>query len=174
MSSSLSIRLADVDDINTICFLAQQIWPVTYKEILSKEMLDYMLNLFYSPESLARQILEQKHIFLLLEDQEEPLGFASYSLLPETDIYKLHKLYVLPNRQGQGLGRILIDFILEEIRSKGAVTLRLNVNRNNKAKIFYEKLGFTVVYEEDVDIGNNFLMTDYVMEKKLDRHLRTT
>ena len=103
-----------------------------------------------------------------MEEEDEPLGFASYSQLPETDVYKLHKLYVLADRQGQGLGKIMMDFILEEIHSKGAVTLRLNVNRNNKARIFYEKLGFAIVSEEDVDIGNNFFMTDYVMEKKLD------
>ena len=56
----------------------------------------------------------------------------------------------------------MMDFILEEIHSKGAVTLRLNVNRNNKARIFYEKLGFAIVSEEDVDIGNNFFISPWI------------
>ena len=34
-------------------------------------------------------------------------------------------------------------------------------------KEFYEKLGFTVIKEEDIDIGNGYLMNDYVMEKKI-------
>jgi len=167
MSSTLSIRLADKEDINSIGFLAQQIWPAAYSGILSKDQLVYMLNLFYSPDSLTSQMMDQKHIFLMLEDEDEPVGFASYSVLPATDIYKLHKLYVLADRQGQGLGKIIIDYIVEEIGSKGASSLLLNVNRNNNARFFYEKLGFVVISEEDIDIGNNFFMNDYVMEKKI-------
>jgi diamine N-acetyltransferase len=167
MSSSLSIHSADINDINEIGFLAQQIWPVAYKDILSRDQLVYMMNLFYSPDSLTRQMTDQKHIFLLLEEDEQPVGFASYSPLASTNIYKLHKLYVLADRQGQGLGKIILDYIVEEIRSKAAVSLLLNVNRNNKARFFYEKLGFSVIAEEDIDIGNNYFMNDYVMEKKI-------
>ena len=43
----------------------------------------------------------------------------------------------------------------------------LNVNRYNKATDFYIKLGFEISYEEDIDIGNGFLMEDYVMKKRL-------
>ncbi len=169
MGSALSIRVADKDDINAIGFLAQQIWPVAYKDILSRDQLVYMLNLFYSPDSLLKQMTDQKHIFLLLEEEEEeePVGFASYSLLSGTNIYKLHKLYVLAGHQGQGLGKIILDYIVEEIRSKAATSLLLNVNRNNKARHFYEKLGFSVISEEDIDIGKNYFMNDYVMEKKI-------
>ncbi|MGZ8545109.1 MAG: GNAT family N-acetyltransferase, partial [Flavisolibacter sp.] len=50
---------------------------------------------------------------------------------------------------------------------KGATVLRLNVNRNNSARSFYEKLGFEMIGEEDIDIGNGYFMNDYVMEKKI-------
>jgi hypothetical protein len=39
----------------------------------------------------------------------------------------------------------------------------LNVNKYNKAKFFYEKLGFTITKEEVIDIGNDYVMDDYVM-----------
>ena len=45
--------------------------------------------------------------------------------------------------------------------------LFLNVNRFNKAQYFYKKLGFEVAYEEDIEIGNGYLMEDFVMEKKI-------
>jgi ribosomal protein S18 acetylase RimI-like enzyme len=73
----------------------------------------------------------------------------------------------LPSQQGKGTGRFLLDYILKEIKQQGAVSLQLQVNRYNKAKDFYEKLGFTVIEEADFDIGNGFFMNDYVMEKKL-------
>jgi GNAT superfamily N-acetyltransferase len=164
MDESLSIRPGDLDDINTIGFLAQQIWPEAYGEILSAEQLQYMLNLFYSPASLRRQMLDDKHQFLIVEEGDEPIGFAAWSGAGEPGVFKLHKLYVLPGRQGKGLGRGMLQYIYEAIRPQGARALRLNVNRWNKARQFYERMGFAVIREEDVPIGRGYFMNDYVME----------
>lgn len=164
MDESLSIRPGDLDDINIIGYLAQQIWPETYGEILPAEQLTYMLNLFYSPASLRRQMLDERHQFLIVEEGEEPIGFASWSGTEEAGIFKLHKIYVLPGRQGKGLGRGMLEFIYDVIRPEGARKLRLNVNRFNKARQFYERMGFAVTMEEDVPIGNGYFMNDYVME----------
>ena len=166
MESELEIRMADTEDINTIGYLAQQIWPVTYNEILTSAQLDYMLRIFYSPDALKEQMDKQQQ-FLIAELEEDPVGFASYSSVEDEGVYKIHKLYVLPELHGKGLGKALLDFITEEIISLGATTLRLNMNRNNPAKNFYEKNGFTIVKEEDIDIGNDYFMNDYVLEKKL-------
>jgi len=165
--SALSIRFADIGDLNTIGFLAQQIWPPTYREILVQEQLEYMMELFYSPSSLKKQLIEEKHVFILVENGDEPIGFASYSPIRTTGVYKLHKLYVLPNQQGKGLGKAIVDFIVEDIQPKSAHALQLNVNRYNKAKNFYERLGFEIIREEDIDIGNGYYMNDYIMEKKI-------
>ncbi|MHA4811184.1 GNAT family N-acetyltransferase [Flavitalea flava] len=165
MDPILSIRMAELEDINTIGFLAQQIWPKAYGDIISPEQFDYMINQFYSPASLRQQMLEDRHQFLMVEQDEEPIGFASWAPLEQgTGIYKLHKLYVLPVNQGKGMGKAMIQFILENILEEGAKSLRLNVNRHNKARLFYEKMGFSVIGEEDIDIGNNYFMNDYVME----------
>ena len=165
---TLSIRPGELEDINTIGFLAQQIWPETYGAILPAEQLQYMLNLFYSPASLRKQMVEEQHQFLIVEqDEEEAIGFASWGPTTEPGVYKLHKLYVLAGQQGKGLGRALLQYIFEAIQPEGASLLRLNVNRYNKASQFYEKMGFTVVKEEDVAIGNNYFMNDYVMEIKV-------
>ena len=160
----ISIRPAELDDINTIGFLAQQIWPVAYDGIVPPDQLQYMLNLFYSPPALRRQMMEDRHQFLLVEQGEEAIGFASWSTMTEPGVFKLHKLYVLPGEQGKGLGRSMLQFIFGAIAPEGARVLRLNVNRSNKARQFYEKLGFRVVGEEDVAIGNDYFMIDYIME----------
>jgi ribosomal protein S18 acetylase RimI-like enzyme len=166
MNDELVIRDADLEDIPTIGYLAQQIWPGTYQEILGTAQLQYMMDLIYSPDSLQQQMVKQKHHFLVVELDEEPVGFASYSPLKEEGIYKLHKLYVHPKTQGKGIGKTLVDYIVDQLPRK-AKTLRLNVNRHNKAKNFYEKIGFSIVKEEDIDIGNQYFMNDYVMEKQL-------
>src|SRR5688572_3829228 len=135
MDSELEIRTADTEDVNIICYLAQQIWPVTYSEILSPGQLEYMLKLIYSPAALKEQ-MNIHHQFLIAELNEDPVGLASYSVVAE-GVYKLHKLYVLPGLHGKGLGKAILEFVSEEAVSKGARTLRLNMNRQNKARKFY-------------------------------------
>lgn len=165
MIPKLSIRFAEPDDINTIGWLAQQTWPETYGQIITAQQMQYMLNLFYNPLSLRRQMLEEKQQFLMVEQDEEPIGFASWAPMAEPGVYRLHKLYVLPGIQGKGMGKAMLNFIFEDIR--GARALRLNVNRYNKALQFYERMGFVIIGEEDIDIGNNYWMNDYIMEKAI-------
>ncbi len=162
----LTIRNATTQDIPLIRQLADEIWWATYPTILSSDQISYMLTMMYSEESLLKQ-MEIGHTFLLACDNDCAVGFASYGVI-EGRSYKLHKLYIQPNRQGKGVGRFLLDYVLDEILRRGGRTLDLNVNRNNPATFFYEKLGFNVVREEDVDIGDGYWMNDYVMRKRID------
>jgi GNAT superfamily N-acetyltransferase len=160
----LTIKKATITDIPIIRELTYQVWPATYLPIVGKQQLDYMLDLFYSPEELGRQMEMSNHRFILCFDDLEPVAFASYSEI-ETGIFKLHKLYILPVTQGKGIGRYLIQFILDELKTEKANLLRLNVNRFNKSAIgFYTKLGFRHLKDEDIDIGNGFFMNDHVLE----------
>lgn len=125
-----------------------------------------MLELIYSEASLEKQMNEEQCRFLFVYDDDEPVGFASTGET-EPGIYKLHKIYILPSQQGKGTGKFVIDHIIRELVEKKAKALRLQVNRYNKARSFYEKLGFVVIDEADFDIGNGYFMNDYVMEKKI-------
>ncbi len=166
-SQTLTLRRAGSNEIPQVISLANQIWPITYRDILTPDQILYMMNLMYSPEALRRQMNEETQQYYILEENGSTLGFASYSLLAGTRNYKLHKIYVLPGKQGKGLGKFLLESIIKRIRQEGGATLLLNVNRYNKARQFYEKLGFHVIREEDIDIGNNYFMNDFVMKKEL-------
>jgi diamine N-acetyltransferase len=156
------IRDASTDDIKLIHNLAQETWPEAYSKILAPEQLAYMLELIYSESSLQKQF-EQDHHFLIVEENKKPIAFADYNQLKDT-IYKLQKIYALPAQQGKGMGKLLINHVIKKVREQGATALLLNVNRHNKAKQFYEHLGFRVISEEDIDIGEGYFMNDYVME----------
>lgn len=161
-----TIRKASVDDIALIRELCLEVWPKTYAPILSQEQIDYMLEKMYSSDSLQQQMTNGSQFVFVYED-DEPVGFAAY-FEKAPFVFKLDKIYVLPSQQGKGTGRFVIDHIIDEIKQKGANALQLQVNRYNKARSFYEKLGFVVIDEKDFDIGNGFFMNDYVMEKKID------
>jgi len=162
-----TIRKAKLKDAETIQSLAHEIWYDAYLPILAEAQLEYMLKEIYSVEKLSAQIKNNEQTYLLLLEDEQPVAFAAYSLRVENpDIYKLHKIYCLPITQGKGYGKLLINEISDAVLKAGKHILELNVNRYNKAKSFYEKMGFKVIYEEDVPIGPYF-MNDYVMRKEL-------
>lgn len=162
-----TIREATVNDVATIVQLAQETWWPTYSPILEKEQIEYMLSVIYAPEVIERQIEQHEQTFLLLLEDEQPVGFAAYSQREDnTEVYKLHKLYCLPAMQGKGYGKALINEVVKQVKDTGANKLDLNVNRYNKAKGMYEKMGFEIIYEEDIPIGPYF-MNDYVMRKEL-------
>ena len=167
MHHDIAIKKIGTDEIPLIVSLADRIWPATYSEILSPDQIAYMMELFYQPASLRSQMTDKGHQFIIALQENEAMAFASYSATKEAGIYRLHKIYVDPAMQGRGVGRQMIDYIFAELISMKATTLELNVNRDNKAKLFYEKLGFRVVREEDIDIGNGYLMNDYVMQKSV-------
>lgn len=161
----LTIRNAGVADVPLIRSLAKQVWPLTYERILSATQIRYMMNLIYSEAALTDQI-RTGHQFIVVYNAAVPVGFASFSEIEPT-VFKLQKIYLLPNQQGRGTGSFTIDQVIAEILPRGATALRLNVNRHNKAKGFYERLGFAVIAEQKIDIGSGYVMDDFIMEKRL-------
>jgi ribosomal protein S18 acetylase RimI-like enzyme len=161
-----TIRDAVIEDIPLIRRLAQEIWPSTYGELLSPEQLAYMLDLFYSPAALDTQMREG-HRFLILEEDKVPQGFADFSEIDPPGTVKLNKLYVLPSGQGKGWGRQLLEQVIRLSEALEAHAIQLQVKRDNKAKHFYEKMGFRVLHELDLEIGKGYFMRDYVMNYDL-------
>lgn len=161
----LKIRKATSKDIPLIRELTFKVWPQTYAAIVSREQIEYMMEMMYSEASLLKQMNDGCR-FIIAYDNNEPVGFASCQET-EPSLFKLHKIYVLNTQQGKGTGKFMIEYLLNDIRQKGGSALQLQVNRHNKARNFYEKLGFVTIQEADFDIGNGYFMNDYVMEKKL-------
>jgi diamine N-acetyltransferase len=163
----VEITEANEKHIPVIVEIAETTWAATYRTILTQEEMRYMLDSIYSAHSLQRVIADGSQKFLLLKDKQGYAGFASYGKRQgDPGVFKLHKIYVLPRHQGKGYGKLLIDAVKEQLRAQHATTLDLNVNRYNPAQHFYKKLGFKVIREEDVPIGQYF-MNDYVMRLEL-------
>jgi diamine N-acetyltransferase len=162
----IEVRLAAKEDLWQVRELAQLIFPVTYENIVAAGQVNYMMNLFYTPEALLSQ-LESGQVFLIIYFEGKAVGFASYTRLNERRDFKLNKIYLDNRMQGKGLGRFLLYDVIRRIKSEGGRSLQLNVNRFNKAVGFYRNMGFNVLKEELLDIGGGHYMDDYVMEIKI-------
>jgi len=164
----ITISEAGLNDVKTIQKITNITWPITYGEILSQEQLDYMLGLFYSNEALANQIKNKEQLFYLISDSESTIGFIGIEHNYKNEaVTKIHKIYLLPETQGKGYGKKVFESIEELAAENNSSHLLLNVNRFNTALNFYKKMGFEIKETVDIEIGNGYLMEDYVMSKKL-------
>lgn len=168
MSESITLRQATIADVASIREVAERTWPVSYREIISPEQIRYMLDLMYSESKIEAAVSDPKQAFWLAEKNGTVLGFCGIEHgWPEAGFTRIHKLYILPDTQGLGLGKILVDQVAAEARKYGNNQLHLNVNKNNRAIAFYSKHGFVTTAEEVIDIGNGYVMDDFIMVKVL-------
>lgn len=152
------------ENFTQIRAIAQEVWPIAYGTILSQQQMDYMMEMMYSIPSLQKQAATDKEFILAMEN-DQAVGFASYEFNYDgTSKTKIHKIYILSNQQGKGIGKILVDYIKDEARKENQKTILLNVNKYNVAQHFYKKIGFETISEEVIDIGNGYIMDDFVME----------
>lgn len=171
---SYSIIRAGEEDLQCIHDMAEIVFRHTYRDILSPEQMEYMMDWMYSLPNLRRQ-LEDGHVYHIALDGNRPCGYVSVQ--PDridedgTEVFHLQKIYVLPSEQGTGLGRLLFntatDFVLSQA-VKSPVRVELNVNRSNPAVGFYEHLGMRILRQGDFHIGNGFYMNDYIMGIDID------
>ena len=166
------ILRAGIDDIMHIHDMAEIVFRHTYKDILSPEQMEYMMDWMYSPENLQKQ-LEDGHVYHIAFRDNVPCGYVSVQpdgINEEGRLrYHLQKIYVLPNFQRRGIGDALFSHAEDYIRASYSSPwhLRLNVNRANSAQGFYRRRGLTIEETGDFDIGNGFFMNDYIMGKWL-------
>ena len=121
--------------------------------------MDYMMEWMYSDASLTKQMADGARFFMM-NHNGQTVGYISIND-NSGDLF-INKFYIDTEYQRLNLGSQALDMALAEFPS--AKTMCLQVNRKNfKAINFYFKNGFSIERAEDFDIGNNYLMEDYVM-----------
>ena len=156
------LRKATLEDIPLIQEIAEEAWRPTYGHILSEQQTQYMIPMMYASEVLQNQI----EIFSILEIDGEGMGYCAFEQTSETEA-KLNKLYLRPSVTQKGAGSFIIEQISDMARSMGLSSIFLNVNKHNSAVEFYFKKGFIKDREMVLDIGNGYVMDDYVMRLML-------
>ena len=161
-----NIQRISGNDLLRIEQLVRVIWPIAYKEIISSEQIEYMLMGGYSIASLMKQS-ETQQFYIFTDENNVDLGFVALEHFTNENKTKIHKLYVLSNLQQKGIGTFLMNFAATEAKKMGNEVLFLNVNKYNSAQKFYTKLGFNITNDVVIDIGNGYVMDDYIMEKTI-------
>lgn len=160
------LKINEAKDIQQLACLASEIWHEYWVEILSKEQIDYMVDKFQSEQAIQKQIAEENYTYFYLEKDN---NIAGYTGLSKKDSYLfLSKLYIKKEFRHQGLGTLTFEFIKNFAKENNYSKIVLTVNKYNKNTIkAYKKWNFKQVDSVITDIGNGFVMDDYIMEYKV-------
>lgn len=143
---------------------ADIIWHESYSELLSGRQIEYMLGKYLSVEAF-RQQAEEGYIYRGLIIDNELAGFTGSQ--KQGDRIFLSKLYLMKKYHGQGLGKMLMDDCISLYPE--CTEIYLTVNKHNSSYNIYRHLGFEVIDSVVTDIGEGFVMDDYVMQRHLMR-----
>ncbi|MDR0529662.1 MAG: GNAT family N-acetyltransferase [Zoogloeaceae bacterium] len=165
--SKLSLRPATQDDLPALARLARETWLAAYTGIVPDAQIEYMLAQRYNLEALS-EILAAPDKWLELAFWEERLAGFALSEPYDARARKLDRLYIHPDWQRRGVGGALVRQAAERARNLGYSELILSVNkRNEQAQRAYRKYGFLQREATQTDIGEGFIMDDYILALKL-------
>ena len=157
------IRVTTPELLARVRAVAEAAWPPTYAGIIPPEQIPYMIERMYSAEAVEQAAADHTPYFLVLADGADA-GLLSYDETPRADgACELHKIYTLPQYWGRGIGNMLLLRAIDAARTAGAIAIWLRVNKNNRrAQKAYRRAGLTQWRAICSDIGEGFLMDDYV------------
>lgn len=165
---AVEIRPVRPDEYARVAALARLIWYATYPGIVSTAQLEYMLAGRYSVEAMTRSVTAGELTYDWLLVDGEPQAFTAYGPSGTAGELKLQQLYVHPAWQRRGLGGRLLQHVEAHARRTGHATVMLTVNKQNaRAIAAYQKAGFRVREAATFDIGEGYVMDDFVMVKDL-------
>jgi ribosomal protein S18 acetylase RimI-like enzyme len=155
-------------DIATLVELARDTWVKHYTSIITPAQIEYMLGQRYRPDVIRAQLADPAVWWDTLLLDGEFAAFSQYERGKAPGTVKIDKLYARHSLRGRGLGSALLRHIELQARALGCARLELQVNKNNASAIgAYRKNGFEIAESAVFDIGNGFVMDDYIMAKTL-------
>lgn len=149
-------------DIASLAALADEIWHEFFPGIITVGQVDYMVEKFQSAPAMRQQIVDE-YRYYFVRDANGIVGYIG--IHPEEERLFLSKLYLKKQYRGRGYGREMLAFVVQQARALGKSAVYLTVNRGNAHSIaVYRAAGFKPIRTQVADIGNGYVMDDYVMQ----------
>lgn len=156
----ISFNKVQQNEIKELASLASSIWHEYWTCILSPEQIDYMVENFQSEKAITNQIENENYTYYFILHNGKYAGYFGVS--DKKDYLFLSKLYIKKEFRHQGIGAKAFEKIKEISDGR---KIQLTVNKYNTNTInAYKKWGFKTIDAVVTDIGNGFVMDDYILE----------
>lgn len=159
------IKVETRENVELVAKLAKEIWTQHYTPIIGKNQVDYMLSRLQSPEAIWNDISNRGFIYDLVLIEGSPAAYMASQMDLEKERLFLSKLYVAEKYRKMGIARLLSNLLQKRAKDDNIHTIWLTVNKNNLESIqVYKRMGFVIAGQQVQDIGNGFVMDDYIMQ----------
>lgn len=151
------------EQIKTFAKMAEIVWNEHFTSIIGKAQVDYMLDKFQSEHAVTDQIQNQGYEYFFIEIDGGKVGYIG--IHRELERIFLSKLYILKDYRKKGYASLAFEFLSNMCKENNLKSIYLTVNKYNTDTIqVYQAKGFKTIKDQVSDIGNGFVMDDYVME----------
>ena len=161
----IEYEIIDKTDFPTLATLAKRLWHCAFDNLIGPKQADYMIEKFQSVTAFERQTTSEYYSYYFIIYNGEKVGYTAIANRPDDDRLFLSKLYLEPEIQGKGIAVKTLSFIKDKTKEYKKRAVYLTVNKGNAHAIaVYEKFGFYRIDSVVTDIGNGFVMDDYIYE----------
>jgi GNAT superfamily N-acetyltransferase len=154
----MEVRKAVLTDAKGIAKVHVDSWLSTYRGIIPDEFLDKLT--YESREQLWEENISRGNVFVA-ESKGRIVGFSSGGK-ERSGKYQgfdgeLRAIYLLEEYQGKGIGKLLVDPIIAELRRLTIYSMLVLVLKDNHSRMFYEALGGTIIDTVEIEIAGKKL-----------------
>jgi len=161
-------KVATEDEVVSLAELASEVWHEYFIAIISIEQINYMLEKFQSVAAISDQISNQGYEYFFMNVDGQRVGYVGIRQA-EGKLF-LSKFYIHSEHRGKGYASQAMKHLVDICTERKLAAIWLTVNRYNHDTIaIYEKKGFKTVRTQVADIGNGYVMDDYIMEKAIEQ-----
>jgi len=117
-----------------------------YEELM-KPLTEELLGRWHEPgqKQVVEVALAQEGTFIIVKDKSD-VGWIQVIESPDT-LY-LAQLYVASSLQNRGIGTAILRELTDKVRERRK-TLTLEVMKNNRSRLLYERLGFQLIGQSE-------------------------
>lgn len=159
---NLIIRKALEKDLEKISEILTKTWDKTYKSILPPEVINHIKSNWHNKENLKKQLNSNSILFNMIEIDNVSIGIITVKIKDKH--FHISRLYILPEFQGKGIGKYVINQLIDKYKID-KITLDVEVSNQNAIN-FYKNLGFNIDKIDYMNI-NGFELETYFMEINL-------
>ena len=141
----MEIRKEKREDVFDIAHIVTVEWNSTYRGIVSDSELQRLKETEEERAKKAYDEFDEKNnkCFVAVIDNKV-VGFASYGVTDDPDFEntaELRALYVLDDYHGKGIGKKLVNAVIEEFKKQGFNKMIICCLKGNPFNEFYKHIG---------------------------------
>ncbi len=150
----MKVEKAQIEDARNIVEINIEEWKNTYKDIFPDKFLE---NLSEKKEESIEKCKNKINEYIVCKINNQVVGFLRFGKNKKgyNDNYaEIYALYIDKDYRRKGIGKALINFAFENLKSNYKYVLISTLVQNN-ANLFYKKIGGKLIDKVNFSLENN-------------------